>query len=647
MLILSNLFSDHAVFQQGVPVPVWGWSDKNVFVDLTLADGNGTVIAACVGRSSADTGKFSTFFPALPAGGPYSLTAAVRGGETLSFEDIYIGEVWLAGGQSNMEMPLAGFQTPLLYRDKLEFHAPVRMLTVQREMNCMVRENVDSVWTLPEGEELEKWSAAGAYFAAALSRELKVAVGIISVNWGGTIAQAWMSEYALREAGVEAEMLSDDNAELASKTYWDAVQEKGLDFFSRDNDYVQIIKFHAARAWGSICICNEGEKSGWHLPEFDDSSWRQVIAPGVWQNQGIMGGSGVVWFRKKVTVPTEWCGRELVLKTGACDKQDITYVNGIEVGRTGKDFEDEFWNVNRVYSVPADVVAGTELTVAVRVFSFMFQGGMIGPAEEMRLELAGEPSEYVPLDGEWLAGIEYRKKTTTVSGMGNANTYSALYKEMLMPLAPYAVRGAIWYQGESNAEEYTSYRSLMNSLIADWRRLWQNPDMGFYQVLLAGFTQWCNWPELREAQILAARDTATGFASAVDLGDPDDIHPLDKYHVGERLAAAVLQDTYKKDITGYGPEVEEAAWSSDDVKLLCRNASGLHAENGEPGGWEIAGADGVFREAAVEIFGETLLVSHPEVQEPAEVRYAWDIYPAKANLYNDAGLPMIPCRIKR
>ena len=212
------------------------------------------------------------------------------------------------------------------------------------------------------------------------------------------------------------------------------------------------------------------------------------------------------------------------------------------------------------------------MSIAVRVFSWIFEGGMCGPAENMFIAPADDVSESLPLAGSWLAGVE--KTVPSVLSMGALGCYSgnsALYGEMLVPLAPYALKGVIWYQGESNSSEAERYFELMTTLMDDWRRLWRMKKMPFYQVLLAGYANpaFIKWPELREAQIQAAKATDTGFASAVDVGDAGDIHPLDKYTVGERLAAAALHDTYSRDIQGYGPEVAEVAWSDDDVKVLC------------------------------------------------------------------------------
>ena len=335
MIRLSKLFSDHAVLQQGAVVPVWGWSCKDTFISVVLKDCNGIVLADSVCRTNMDTGKFTAWLAPQTAGGPYVLTVEAEDGEKVTVSDIYIGEVWLAGGQSNMEMPLKGFQLPLLNRDKLKFHAPVRMLTVPREMTRTEREDVDAVWTLPEGEELENWSAVAAYFAAALTRELNVPVGILSSNWGGTVIQAWMSESSLIDAGVAPEDSGKKNLYLASRKYWDGIREKGIEYFRRTTPLEEIADFYVKSMSEEYDFCgNKGLEQGWHLADFDDSAWQNVDLPGGWKSKNITQDSGVVWFRKKINIPGNWIGRKLRLDIGACDKQDITYVNGIEVGAT-------------------------------------------------------------------------------------------------------------------------------------------------------------------------------------------------------------------------------------------------------------------------------------------------------------------------
>lgn len=643
MLQLSNLFSDHAILQREMPVPVWGWSAPGTVIKVTLSSGEAAA-GVC-----ADDGKFMVRLPAMKAGGPLEMTVKSDAGETILVQDLYIGEVWIAGGQSNMEMPLKGFQTPIPCLDALKFGAPVRMLTVPHCTTLTRRADVDAAWTLPDGEDLMNWSAAGAFFAARLSRELKVPIGILSSNWGGTIAEAWISREMLIRNPDARKTLLDYEEQVNSVSYWESVPQVSMQqTLDPDEQAIKIIQnFYPEYP------ANLGQERNWHEPAFHDSDWGVAKLPGTWQSLKLFPDSGALWFRKQVTLPAHWKNRPLVLEIGSADKHDVTYFNGVQVGATGKGVELCHWNVARSYPVPAQLVQEDCAVIAVRVYSFIYGGGLIGPADAMRLRLAEdqEGKETISLAGEWRWQLEQSLGNTSkfCKGIGFPNSPGILFDDMIVPLIPYAVRGAIWYQGEANADAPDAYRQLMRNLIEDWRFRWGQTNFDFYQVLLAGFADplSATWPEIRDAQILAAQDTNSGFASATDIGDPVDIHPLDKYTVGERLALRALQDTYQCPLEGKGPEISEIQWGAKQVCIRFAHADGLYAGNGGPAGLEIAGEDEHFVLAQAEIDGNCVCVSADSVLEPCAVRYAWRGYPAEANLYNSNDLPMLPFFRKR
>ncbi len=642
MLEVSELFSDHAVLQREKPITVWGWTAPRAMVAVELGDG----LASAKG-CSGDDGRFEVRLPAQTAGGPYRLKVSA-GGEEYRAEDLYIGEVWLAGGQSNMEMPLDSQPQPIPGGDKVEYAAPVRMITVPHETHYGRKTRVGAKWTLPE-EGWRTWSAAGAFFARRLTRELKVPVGIVASNWGGTIAEAWISRETLSANPDFAKTVADYELNLSSVDYWKGLGEMGFDspeflglpaevrlgrlFQSKYPDYPE----------------NLGVGRGWASRGFDDAGWRRVTLPGAWQGNEGMDFSGAVWFRREVEIPASWTGRELVLSLGSIDKHDVSYFNGVEVGATGTGVETEHWCLPRRYRVAAELAAAGRAVIAVRAYSFMYAGGLHGPAEEMRLYPVDAPSEAIPLAGEWRCLDEMRlpdavRDLVFAMGLGNANSFSILYDNMIYPLLPFAMRGAIWYQGESNAMASQLYRRLMCDLIGDWRHAFAQPDLAFYQVLLAGFvTAGGDWPALRAAQVASANDTGSGYASAVDIGDPVDIHPLDKESVGERLALRALADTYGCPVEGEGPTFNGLMTLADGrVRLSFTHAAGLRARGGAPEGFEAAGADGRFVPAEAKIAGEYVYVSAAGVAGVKRVRYAWKDYPEEANVYNAAGLPMIP-----
>ncbi len=640
MLRLSNLFGDHGILQRQMPIPVWGWTSPRTLVTVRLGES-----ASAVGISG-DDGKFLLRLPAQEAGGPCTLRAETET-EYVETKDLYIGEVWLAGGQSNMEMPLKGFRLPVFDRDKLTFAIPVRMLTVPREVRFGRVHEVSANWTLPTPEALDNWSAAGAFFAAELSHQLNVPIGIISSNWGGTVAEAWISRETLHANPAFTAAIDAYERNIAKPEYWAMLDE--LDILNRPMLDQEQVLLAILRKQIPEYPADTGFSQGWAGPDFNDSEWETMDLPGSWKAQGGHQTNGAFWFRRQITIPASWVGRPLTLGIGAADKHDVTYVNGIQVGATGTDFEIQYWDTLRSYPVPADVVQSTKLTLAVRVYSFMGDGGLNGPAAAMKAAPADAPQEAIAISGIW----RYRQELALdaffpLMGVNNSNVFSSLYDNMIYPLLPYALRGAIWYQGESNAANPQLYEQLMIDLIRDWRYHWGQSEFAFLQVLLAGFQLKTNssWPDIREAQVNAANATGTGFAGAVDVGDADDIHPREKRTVGTRLALRALHDVYGFTVTAHGPTFRRTECHDSRVKVTFDHDGGLYAENGSPGGWEIAGPDGKYYPAAACIDGSGIIVSAREVADPHWIRYAWRENPREANLYNLAHLPMIPFRVR-
>lgn len=642
MLELSGLFSDHAVLQREMPIAIWGWAAPGTTVEANLGEGR----AVGFGRTG-DDGKFLIRLAPQPAGGPWKLEVK-QGRERIELQDLYIGEVWLAGGQSNMEMPLGGFQTPIPEAEAIEFGAPVRMITLPRVAELSRTTRVRARWTRPENREtLLRWSAAGAYFASRLSRELKIPVGIVASNWGGTIAEAWISRETLLANPDTAAKVTEYELFVSSPAYREIVEKAGVDSpefatLSPEDRMARLVSSQVP-----TYPPNRGVAAGWAATDCDDRDWPEMKAPDCWQTQKDMDFSGVVWFRREVEIPAAWAGRRLILAPGAVDKHDVTYFNGVEVGATGTGLETGHWNVPRHYPVAPELVRPGRAVIAVRAYSFLFGGGLVGPASEMKLYCAESPEPAIPLAGAWRYRTELNLggPRRNLVGTGCPNSYSILYDSMIHPLLPCAMRGVIWYQGESNEEHPELYARLMTDLIGDWRRAWGNPHLAFYQVLLASFRRTGNpaWPLIREAQIQAAEATGTGYASAVDTGDETDIHPLDKRTIGERLALRALADTYGCPVEGEGPTLAEVHLTENAVELLFSHAAGLFAR-GEPAGFELAGADGTFRQAAARIAGNRVLLSFPDGNRPCRVRYAWSENAREANCYNGAGLPMVPFR---
>ncbi|HEY9250053.1 MAG TPA: sialate O-acetylesterase, partial [Rariglobus sp.] len=485
--------------------------------------------------------------------------------------------------------------------------------------------------------------AVAFIFARRLHLELGVPVGVVSSSWGGSIIQSWLSRPALALNPEVSGWLARYESLVWSEDRWTQMESPGPD--GRVNG--------TPKDPG-----NTGIGRNWHRPDFSDSDWSLMSLPGTWQSAGHQ-HSGVYWFRRTVEIPRDWFGRELRLHFGGIDKQDVTYVNGVEVGRTGKDREDQYWNIPRVYTIPASAVTGRTLLIAVRVYSFVYDGGIIGADPSMHIGPAGGTAAGLPLAGEWRYRCEHDLglvTETNLMGHGERNSPHMLFDNMLQPLVPYALRGAIWYQGEGNASEAALYAGLMRDLVLDWRRQWGQPDLAFHLVQLPGFQSAkahqpaSHWAHLRESQTAALALPHVGIAVTIDLGDAGDIHPKNKVPVGERLAQSALARTYGRDLVPNGPLFETlTVEAGGSVRCRFQQAgAGLTTTDGQPPRlFFIAGEDRVFHPAAARIDGTTVVVNHPSVPHPAGVRYAWADNPEGCNLAGPSGLPASPFRSDR
>ena len=632
-LQLHELFSDHMVLQQGLPVPVWGWAEAGEMVTVE-----------CAGQSAqaraGEDGAWRASLPALGAGGPFEL--CVRGAEsTLVLHDVLIGEIWVCSGQSNMEWPLAaainGDEEVAAAR-----HPQIRLFAVPKVAELPRKTNVDGTWTECTPETAASFSAVGYFFGRMLHEQLGVPVGLINTSWGGTLAEAWTSREKLLEEPALRYLVEDFERTLP------------------DLEQVLADYQHVMRNWEQEHQLNDpgnsGWPQGWAAPAAAVAEWETMTLPQLWQSAGL-NFSGVLWFRKEVEIPAAWAGHALKLSIGACDKSDTTYFNNVEVGSMRIEERADAWCQPRIYPVPAALVAPGKAVIAVRVFSHMYGGGMSGPAAMMQLTPEDLPgAEPILLAGDWQYRVECNFGLVNAwpppppPGPGNPNTPTILFNSMIHPLIPFAIRGAIWYQGESNADRGFQYRTLFPAMITDWREQWGQGDFPFYFVQLANFMEQkaepadSQWAELREAQLRTLGLRNTGMAVIIDIGEALDIHPTNKQDVGKRLALNALAQTYeRRELVYAGPLFASAAPEGAAMRVQFTLADGLCCHGEQLTGFAIAGADKHFVWADAVIDGNGVLVSSPAVPVPVAVRYGWADNPA-CNLYNGAGLPASPFR---
>lgn len=613
---LPRIFADGMVLQRGRAIPVWGQAKPGARVAVEFA-----------GRSATTTanarGAWRVELPAQPAGGPHVMRID-DGSTPRVFDDVLVGDVWLASGQSNMEWPLV--------------QAADAEAEIARATDPMIRHfKVPKSWSDQPETQLAggEWvasspQAAGNFSAVAhlFARELRkrdkgVPVGIIDSTWGGSRIEAWLDAQAL---GLDAKQMAAHGREL------------------READARALAQTRRNLARWSL----PADDAGWQAADVDESQWAPIKVPVLWESDGFNGVDGVAWYRGMFTLTAAEAKAGIVLGVGRIDDSDVTWVNGVQVGETHMQY-----NLPRRYDVPAQALRAGVNHVAVRVSDFGGGGGIHGNADEVFVQPRGGAAR--PLDDAWKFRVA---SATTVALVDDKNQHpTLLYNHMIHPLQPYALRGVIWYQGEANAgtvPDATRYREQFQALIRQWRMQWNAPQLPFMWVQLANFVSGADrvdalgnvespWSVLRESQSAALSLPATAQAVTIDIGDSSDIHPLNKQDVAWRLALGA-RHVFGETGVHSGPTYKAMAVEGNRAVLTFDlYGSALAVRDGDVvHGFEIAGADGRFHPAQARIVGDTVVVQ--AVSKPAAVRYAWRDDPKQANLVNREGLPASPFR---
>jgi sialate O-acetylesterase len=618
------------VLQQGVYVPVWGSAEPEAVVRVRFVGREASAVADASGRWMAH-------LPPLEANAlPAVLEVVTSAGDRLTVTDVLVGEVWLCSGQSNMQWTLANSNNGSEETAAADYPA-IRLLTVPMRPSARPEEEIMKTgWRACSPETAANFSGVGYFFGRELHQRLNVPVGLINSSWGGSNAETWVSrESLLREPELR---------EL-------------LDAFERD--LPALAERHAG--WvREVALLEEKIRDrgiakhaeGWSAVSDPSGDWADMELPATWQSRGC-NHSGILWFRKAVDVPATWAGKDLRLSIGATDKSDITWFNGVQVGSVTMAQRLDAWSFRRCYTVPGACVKAGRNVIAVRVHSEKYAGGMTGPSEVMTLSCPDSEESAITLAGVWRYAIEANYGLVQLPAeplnAGSFNAPCALFNGMIAPLVPYAMRGAIWYQGESNAGRAKQYETLFPALIHDWRHAWGQGGFAFYFVQLANYMVRkpqpveSGWAELRDAQRLTLALPETGMAVALDIGDGADIHPRNKQDVGRRLAFNALNQTYGyRDVTPCGPLFRSAVREGGAIRVSFDVVDGgLECRGDKLSGFAVAGADRRYVWADARIEGEQVVVSSPDVPQPVYVRYGWADNP-EIGLYNPAGLPAAP-----
>ena len=645
-LSLNNLFNDHMVLQQDTLVSFWGQATKGVKVSLHSSWGaQATTVAD-------ETGNWMVQLN-TPKADNKSHTVTVKSKKnTIKIEDVLMGEVWLASGQSNMEMPMKGFRYAKVHElvegaeeEIANANYPeIRMFTVKRTIAFEPQENIEGNWAVCTPETLGEFSAVAYYFGKKLYQELNVPIGLIHSSWGGSPAESWA------------------RLDLIEKIKGFENTSKRLEIANDPNTpYNKWVAKHTSVKWDSLI---EVDNFKWvdetHLEflysDYNDDAWQDAAVTSIGEAFEKDDFNGIGWIRQQLNIDSLPEG-DLVFDLGETDDLYTIFINGEMIGRK------EYWGVasNR-YTFSSDVLKKGQNTIAIRFIDVWGEGGL--NVDRNRGIYAGE-KKIIALNEDWklnmvcyLTGgdfyiLESGDEEIALASPDRmphqSNSPTTLNNGMIAPLVPYTLKGFIWYQGESNQGRAEEYKTLFPAVIDSWRAQWKNEALPFYYVQIAPFAGYglrtdaaerMTSAELRESQMLTLAKSNVGMAITTDVGDDKLIHPPKKKEVGDRLALWALNKDYGyTDLVHSGPIYKSMRFNKGRALVSFDHAgSGLYCPDNTIKHFEIAGTDGKYYPAKARIIGKEVMVWSNKVPQPKGVRLGWENY-FEINLFNKEGLP--------
>lgn len=616
---LPVIFSDGLVLQREKDFAVYGWANPGEKVTLLFNGKN-------YRTKTSSEGKWKIDLPAQKAGGPYEMV--FKGANEIKIKNILFGDVWLCSGQSNMVLPMERVKE--LYTDDIANanYPEIRNFFIPTTTN-LIGESADlpsGSWKEANPNDVLGFSAVAYFFAKSVYSKYKMPIGIINASVGGTPIEAWISEKGFSEF---PEILKNI--------------EK-----NKDTAYVASFK-RTKNKPEKIQLADKGliESPKWFENSYQPKGWHTINIPGYWEDQGIRNLDGVVWYRKDIELPESMTNTQAKLFLGRIVDADFVYVNGKEVGNITYQYPP------RRYVIPSGILKPGKNTIVIRVINNSGKGGFV-PDKPYFLQANNQE---IDLKGTWQykVGEVYEPvKGSGNSGFSAQNQPTTLYNAMTAPLVNQKIKGILWYQGESNSGNPKPYNKLLPALITDWRIKWNDVNLPFLFVQLANFMEVdylpteSSWAELRFAQFKSLSVPNTAMAVSIDLGEWNDIHPLRKKEVGERLALGAFKLAYNENIVHSGPLYKSQKIQGNKIILSFDSVGGgLISNDGEElRRFEIAGTDGKFVWASAKITGNTIEVWNEKIENPVNVRYAWSDNPLDANLYNKEGLPASPFQTK-
>lgn len=651
-VVLPTILSDHMVLQKTAKARIWGKADPGEAVSVTLGKLTGKATAGPDGKwavvlnlSESKTGPFEM---------------VVQGKNRIAIADVVVGEVWVASGQSNMEFALKN----VIGADEeiaASANPMLRQFLVQKATSFEPLDQCKGEWTVAGPETSARFTAVGYFFGKRLQKELHVPVGILSSNWGGTPVEAWTSQEAfatvpeLKEGGDR--QIADFKAYPEKKVAYVTAFGKWLADNAREDKPTPDAALYAA-------------------PTVAPEGWVKIQLPGLVTGQGLP-QSGVFWLRKEISIDAKQANTPLNLDLGVMEGFESVYWNGQFIkATTFNDLPGQ--NALRRCSIPANQVKEGTAVLAIRIYapvsSPKFNSGGILRAGPLPMPIGNEwlakaESAFPALDAQQVAAAPQ----APLAGPSQPNIAGSLYGGMIAPIVPYAIRGAIWYQGESNAGRAWQYRTSFPLMINDWRAQWKQGKFPFYFCQLANYgaknpkPEEHGWAELREAQTETLKVPHTGQAVLIDIGESGDVHPRNKQDVGDRLAVLALAKDYGKQIAFSGPVYQSVKIEKGKARLTFTSLHGglvarpvpatyvkcsarneteplvRNSPQSELEGFAICGEDKQWVWADAKIEGQSVVVWSDKVPAPVAVRYGWAMNPT-CNLYNKAGFPASPFR---
>lgn len=600
---LPVIFRDNMVLQRDAPLRVYGWASPGEKVNVAFSNQSGSATAD-------KSGKWKVVLPAMPAGGPYELKI-----NSITLKDVLLGDIWICSGQSNMQWPVE--QTPFKEADSAFFkNDRVRLFTVDLDMDYLPKDDLKggNGWNKLSQQNIRWFSAVAYHFGKTLNKELNVPIGLINVSLGATSIETWMSNESL----LKFPQFKND---IHTTSY---AQLKGNFDKIKDNWYK---KYY----YKGI-----GVEQEWYKPETDLSQWKSIDASGnTWENEAdLKDHDGAVWFRTTFDLPANFTGKTFHVGLLQTDDYDIAWVNGVKVGENFGSY------VHHGYDVPVENLKPKGNVLVVRIFDVGGIGGFV------TAPFWGNDI----IRGKWMyrKGESIDAKKFPKPEFPNATPFSSpsvLFNGNIAPLTQMAIKGAIWYQGEANADRADEYLKLFPEMITDWRKRWNVGDFPFVFVQLANYEaesaepKGSTWAELREAQTSVLTSLAnTAMACTIDIGEANDIHPRNKEDVGKRLAYAFMKKTE-------GPTFKNISVEENKITVNYKSSDVITKDKyGFVRGFQIAGEDQKFHWAKATLVNGVVTVWSDSVPKPIAVRYAWDNNPGPLDLYNQAGFPAVPFR---